>query len=84
MDRINDLVIAVDNLAKIMGEMNGGHHYTAMQTITALEKMNERILELEKKIEPEVNVRVYREDCYVWIDVYVNGELIQHATRDID
>ena len=85
MDRINDLANAVENLADIMGEMNEGHHYTAMKIIEAIEKFDARIIALEKKLEPDVDVEVYEgEDGLLWVDVYVNGEQTKHYTQDID
>lgn len=85
MDEIKDLVNAVINLSNIMGEMNEGHHYTAMQTITVLEKMNERISAIEKAIAPDVDVQVYAgDDGLLWVDVYVNGEQTAHYTEDVD
>ena len=72
-------------LAEIMGEMNEGHHYTAMKIIEAIEKFDARIIALEKKVEPDVDVEVYEgDDGLLWVDVYVNRERKQHYTQDID
>lgn len=85
MDRINDLVNAVEKLADIMSEMNEGHHYTAMKIIESIEKLDARIIVLEKKVEPDVDVEVYEgDDGLLWVDVYVNRERKQHYTQDID